>query len=99
MSGKLVRFASIVMGIAAVSSPVAAETGRQLAHIVAAQIGGQPARLEVDTGAFFSMVTPRAVERFKLKPTAMIGPWRTTTPGSRPIRGISEATVVVASNP
>lgn len=36
--------------------------------IVDATIGDQPARFILDTGAFFSMVTPQAAEKFKLRP-------------------------------
>lgn len=38
--------------------------------MVEAKVGGEPARFIVDTGAFFSLVTPRAAEKFKLKPIA-----------------------------
>lgn len=45
--------------------PVAME-GR--AAVVTTKINGQEARFEVDTGAFFSMLTPEAVKRLKVTP-------------------------------
>jgi tetratricopeptide (TPR) repeat protein/predicted aspartyl protease len=41
--------------------------------IVTTKINGQDARFEVDTGAFFSMVTPDAAARFKLHGIPMMG--------------------------
>lgn len=42
-----------------------------LTPIVTTKIGKEPANLIVDTGAFFSLLTPRAAEKFKLRPKAM----------------------------
>jgi tetratricopeptide (TPR) repeat protein/predicted aspartyl protease len=39
--------------------------------IIETIVNGQPARFVVDTGAFFSLVTPRAAEKFKLTPVAL----------------------------
>ncbi len=50
------------------------------AAVVATKIGGQDARFEVDSGAFFSTLTPEAAEQMKLR--------RIPTPGFLSIRGI-----------
>ena len=39
--------------------------------VIETKINGQAARLIVDTGAFFSLVTPRAAERFGLSPVPL----------------------------
>jgi tetratricopeptide (TPR) repeat protein/predicted aspartyl protease len=58
-----------------VELPVTIENG---GAVVAAKLNGQDARLTVDTGAFFSMLTPSAVAKFGLKtdplpPTIRVG--------------------------
>jgi tetratricopeptide (TPR) repeat protein/predicted aspartyl protease len=58
-----------------VELPVTIENG---AALVAAKLNGQDARLTVDTGAFFSMLSPAAVAKFGLKtgplpPTISVG--------------------------
>lgn len=42
-----------------------------LTPIVSATVNGVPARFIVDSGAFFSMVTPRAAEKFKMSSQAL----------------------------
>jgi tetratricopeptide (TPR) repeat protein/predicted aspartyl protease len=77
MGGKLVRFASILFASLAAATPsLAAAPGCQLGKvaelhvtmeglwpIVTVKVNGRPARFVVDSGAFYSMVTPRAAEK------------------------------------
>jgi len=87
MGGKLGVLVSVLIAAAAVFPNAAAAkdsrrcTLAQVAElpvmmdgtspIIETSINGQTARLIVDTGAFFSLVTPRAAERFGLNPIAL----------------------------
>lgn len=78
MGGKLIRFASILFAALAAAAPsLAAAPHCQLARlaelpvtmeglwpIVTLKVNGQPARFVVDSGAFYSVVTPRAAAKF-----------------------------------
>ena len=80
MGGKALWLASILSIALAAASGAAAAPGCQLAMlaelpvtmdglkpIISATVNGQPARLIVDSGAFYSLVTPRAAEKFKMR--------------------------------
>lgn len=85
MSGGLIRLAFILFaGLAAASPSLAASPNCQLVRraelpvtmdgltpIVTVTINGQSARLIVDSGAFYSILTPRAAERFKMSSSAL----------------------------
>lgn len=79
MGGKLIRLA-LILSAALAASGAAAAPGCQLAMlaelpvtmdgltpIISATVNGQPARFIVDSGAFYSLVTPRAAEKFKMR--------------------------------
>lgn len=80
MGGKALWLASILSIALAAASGAAAAPGCQLAMlaelpvtmdglkpIISATVNGQPARFIVDSGAFYSLVTPRAAEKFKMR--------------------------------
>jgi tetratricopeptide (TPR) repeat protein/predicted aspartyl protease len=84
MSGKSNAFAALFLAVLAAAFPGAAAAKCQLAQVaelrvtmeglaptVPVKVNGQPARFLVDSGAFFSLVTPRAAERFKLRPQSL----------------------------
>lgn len=80
---RLVSILSVALSLAtatATASGAAAAPGCQLAMlaelpvtmegltpIISAKVNGQPARFIVDSGAFFSMVTPRAADKFQMR--------------------------------
>ncbi|CAN7443335.1 retroviral-like aspartic protease family protein [Phenylobacterium sp. LjRoot219] len=81
LSSALILAATALPSVAAAKAPPKGCTLARLAElhvtmngaspIIEGTINGQPARFIVDTGAFFSLVTPRAAEKFKLKPVAL----------------------------
>ena len=87
MSGISFRFISLLVAMLAASSPALAAPPRctlgklaelpvtmdGLRPLVSAKVNGEPARLVVDSGAFFSMVTPRAAEKFKMSSSGLPG--------------------------
>ncbi len=97
----LVALGLVILGLAACAEPAAAAcnlgklaelpvTMSGLSPIVPAKINGADAHLIADSGAFFSLLTPGAAERFKLR----VGP----APGWLTVKGVNGDAHVSATN-